>query len=499
MLIIRAMDNVPDQAIKKGDEFRLYIVDAHHHMGREGSHKNTPPGAYEFYAQLWFELQKKSETRINHDELLFEPVRIDSPIYQGQCFASKAHWDRMNHGWLVDRTIVFPFTDDYYRTDYPHSPSFQVSNDKIASWTTRAPHSTRLIGFSRIDPNDALTISEKAPIKELERAILQLGLRGLKLHPLAQLFLDEIEGQTTKTIIQKTKELGIPVLFDTRNVKTVLRIKALIDSVREDNPTLDSKNGFSVILAHCGMSPGDTRLYDVLNDPLIFADTSTLHGKDVPLLFSTAKERIGMSDDYWSQKLLFGTDYSFLSVQAIDVILHLLSRDFQGTLADTQRILGGNALQLVQKPFRTKQKSKLLSKRIVVQHEASAIGLMILKSILSSSWEIASLDYMHPPNGTWPQPKKLASGGYNGIHLDSFLATLVSQNNKAQLHLWFQSHPNDYVSCTIISTSDDLSMKSCELAVQRIDPAMMKKLSNQELLVNSEKQLISKLQAILHI
>jgi hypothetical protein len=76
MLIIRAIENIPDQAIKKGDEFRLYIVDAHHHMGREGSHKNTPPGAYEFYAQLWFELQRKSKDQKENDELLYEPIQV---------------------------------------------------------------------------------------------------------------------------------------------------------------------------------------------------------------------------------------------------------------------------------------------------------------------------------------------------------------------------------------------------------------------------------------
>jgi predicted TIM-barrel fold metal-dependent hydrolase len=497
MLIIRAMEDIPDQSIKKGDEFRLYIVDAHHHMGREGDHKNTPPGAYEFYAQLWFELQRKSKAQIDDDELLFKPVRVVAPDYQDRCFSSKPHWNRMNHGWLVDRTIAFPYTDDYFRTDYPSLASFHTSNEKIASWTTRAPHSTRLIGFARVDPHDAENISNSAPIHELEHAITQLGLRGLKLHPLAQLFIDDIESEVTKSIIRKARDLGIPVLFDTRNIKTVLRIKGLIDSIRDDDSTRGTINGFSIILAHCGMSPGDVRLHDVLNNPIIFADTSTLHGKDVPLLFKTAKDRITTYERYWSQKFLFGTDYSFLSVQALDVILYLLSREFPGTLSDIQLILGGNALQLIQKPIKTQHRSKHNPKRLLVKDKASDIGLAMLDIILASNWELASLDYMIPPNGTWPQITNLESGGHNGIYFDSYLATLISENQEEYIQVWVQKHSSDYISCSFLNSSNAISLSTCELATQRIDPKVRKELSVHESIVHSQEELISIIGAIL--
>ncbi|MGY5852908.1 MAG: hypothetical protein RTU92_05015, partial [Candidatus Thorarchaeota archaeon] len=62
MLVVRAVESQPEIGIKSGDEFQLYIVDAHHHMGREKSHRNTPSGAYDFYALLWFELQKMAKT-----------------------------------------------------------------------------------------------------------------------------------------------------------------------------------------------------------------------------------------------------------------------------------------------------------------------------------------------------------------------------------------------------------------------------------------------------
>ena len=113
MLVVRAVEDQPVRGIKKGDEFRLYIVDAHHHMGREKGHQNTPAGAYEFYAQLWFEMQKKTQSLIDEDNLLFEPVRVEASHLVSKLFQSKSNWSRLDHGWLVDRTIVFPYTDDY--------------------------------------------------------------------------------------------------------------------------------------------------------------------------------------------------------------------------------------------------------------------------------------------------------------------------------------------------------------------------------------------------
>ena len=63
MLIIRALDDDPKNGIKRGDTFQLYIVDAHHHMGKEKSHRNTPSGSYDFYASLWFEMQKLAKQK----------------------------------------------------------------------------------------------------------------------------------------------------------------------------------------------------------------------------------------------------------------------------------------------------------------------------------------------------------------------------------------------------------------------------------------------------
>ena len=492
MLVVRAVEDLPNRGIKKGDEFRLYIVDAHHHMGREKGHKNTPAGAYDFYAQLWFEIQKKSQVLNDDDSLLFEPVGVEAPDLATRLFQNKSNWARMNHGWLVDRTIVFPYTDDYSAPSSKGEPSFKVSNDKISSWTSRAPHSSRLIGFARVNPLDGSQKGNLVAVKELERAVLSLGLRGLKLHPLAQLFVDSIEKNEPREVVKRAGELGIPVIFDTRNMRTVVRIKRLVDSLRNDPECGVAMKGLRVILAHCGMAPGDSRLYEALKDPTIFAETSTLHDRDVPVLFESASDRLGASNRVWSEKILFGTDFSFLSVQAMDIILYLLSRDFPGTLADAQRVLAGNALSLVHSPFRTSMWASGQPNEFVCKDKSFTIQRELEDSIIKltakGTWDLGSLDFMIPPIGTWPEPKKKADGGFNGVDMDSYLLTLKSKEKTKELHLWVRRRPDDYVSCTVLDTQGMTRLETLENASQKIGQVLLRSISDHSQTLQSSKE-----------
>jgi predicted TIM-barrel fold metal-dependent hydrolase len=450
---------------------------------------------------LWFEIQKKTKTLIENDELLFEPVRIEAPPLVKELFTSKSSWTRLDHGWLVDRTIVFPYTDDYSTPTSKGEPSFKVSNDKIASWTSRAPHSSRLIGFARVNPLDGKSKGSILAVKELERAVLDLGLRGLKLHPLAQLFVDSIDKNEPREVVKKAGELGVPVIFDTRNIRTVVRIKRLVDSMRNDPSCGDAMKGLRVILAHCGMSPGDSRLYEALKDPAIFAETSTLHDRDVPVLFDSASERLSSSNREWSEKILFGTDFSFLSVQAMDIILHMLSRNFPGTLADTQRVLAGNILSLVHKPFRTSIGSSGPPTELICKDETHKVQRGIENSIIQlitkGSWDLESLDFMIPPIGTWPEPFSLENGGTNGVGLDSYIFTLKSKKKTRELHLWVRRRPDDYVSCTLLSTQGMIKLETLENASQKVGQVLMKSISDHSVTVNSVEDLNSHMSKLL--
>jgi predicted TIM-barrel fold metal-dependent hydrolase len=493
MLVVRAVEDQPNRGIKRGDEFSIYIVDAHHHMGREKGHKNTPTGAYEFYAQLWLEIQKRTQVLLEEDRLLFEPIGIEAPNLAAHLFRSKDSWSRLDHGWLVDRTIAFPYTDDYSIPTEKGEASFKASNDKISSWTARAPHSSRLIGFARVNPLDGYHNGSLIAVKELERAVLSLGLRGLKLHPLAQLFVDSIDKNGPREVVKRAGELGIPVIFDTRNIRTVVRIKRLVDSMRNDPDCGSAMKGLKVILAHCGMAPGDSRLYEALKDPVVFAETSTLHDKDVPVLFETANERLTSPYSEWSEKILFGTDFSFLSVQALDVILFLLSRDFQGTLTDTQRILGGNALSIVNGPYRTSTGSSGHPTEFVCRDGSFAVQRELEKKVISlisdGTWDLCSLDFMIPPIGTWPALSSRTSGGFNGVDMNSYVLTLTSKEKSRELHLWVRRRVDDYISCTLLPTQGMTRLDTLENASQKMDQVLLRSISDYSETLQSSSDL----------
>jgi predicted TIM-barrel fold metal-dependent hydrolase len=501
MLIIEALEDIPSEGVKKGDEFSLYIVDAHHHMGKEGKHRNTPATAYEFYIQLWFQLQKMAKRMLSNDELRFKPLRVEAPPLPHKLYSLKEPWQRMNHGWLVDRTVVFPYTDDYSKADFPNQASFKISNDRIAGWSTRAPHSARLIGFARVDPQDAEKGSSRLAVKELERAIKTLGLRGLKLHPLAQLFLEDIESRSTIEVVKKAGELGIPVLFDTRNIKTIESIRGLIESMRADRKCSKALNGLRIILAHCGMNPGDKRLYDILRNPLFFGETSTMHGKDIPVLFGLASERLKGLDSGWSSKIMFGTDYSFLTVQAVELIIYLLSREFPGTLTDVQRILGGNSLQLIQRPFRTDRGAKTSPKHVTfrgdVMKARAPLEDAIFSSLTTGDIDLLSLDFMLPPRDTWPNLQSRAIGGYNGVHLESVLFSILHKEKGEESHIWLRENMKEVLTFSSMGTQNSSSIVSMDIDSQSENTRLLASYRTDSIHAESIEELLSVAPSIL--
>jgi len=444
-----------------------------------------------------------AKDQLEKDSLLFEPIRVEPPSLPWKCFSLRDSWERMNNGWLVDRTIVFPYSDDYAKSSDRTTASFRLSNDKIAGWTTHAPNSTRLIGFARVDPTDGKTKSPDAAVNELNRAVNNLGLRGLKLHPLAQLFVDDIQDDITKRVVVRAGELRIPVIFDTRNIRTARKIKALVDDIRSDDSYADALRGMRIILGHSAMSPGDSLLHEIIRDPLIHAETSGLHGQDIPVLFKTAQERVGTTRGSWSEKILFGTDYSFLSMQAAEVILYLLSKSFSGTLADIQRILGGNALSLVQKPFTTDGPSGEAPRQVVFNDEdhrgLETLESLILNLVRNRQWDVASFDFMIPPRGTWPDVRPHPTGGFSGVYDNSYIITLVANKGAREVHIWVRQQSGKTSTCAIVGSRAQHTLDTTELAFQRVDPFLLSTLAEHSVQIESADRIQSVLLRLLEV
>jgi len=99
----------------------------------------------------------------------------------------------------VDRAVVFPFNE------IDPGISFSKANDFTAQAVAMYPE--RLIGFARLDPNDG-----EICLIELDRAVSELGLRGVKLHPKGQNFTSS--NSYVRKILDRAGALGVPIVFD---------------------------------------------------------------------------------------------------------------------------------------------------------------------------------------------------------------------------------------------------------------------------------------------
>ena len=249
------------------------------------------------------------------------------------------------------------------------------------------------------------------------------------------------------------------------------------------------------------MSPSDPKLFDALKEPAIFAETSTLHDLDVPALFESAQERLITRTGSWSDKIMFGTDFSFLTVQAADVITYLMSRDFSGTLVDAQKILGGNALHLIQKPFRTAARSSIAPKEIYCHDKTREVQYEFehhwLARVAEADWDLASLDFMVPPARTWPQSEPARLGAFNGVYLDSYLLAIRRGASQDVVHLWIRRRAGGLLSVSLLGAQGSVGIESLEHAAQRGNAVLSQALAGSSVLVKNAREMTAEVNSSL--
>lgn len=181
-----------------------------------------------------------------------------------------------------------------------------LTNDVVAACVERHPDA--FLGFASVDPWKG-----KAAIAELRRAVTQLGLRGLKVHPSAQAFTPN--DVRHYPLWEAAAELGIPVLFHTGTtglgagvpggggVKLGFSRPIFLDDVAADFPDL------TIVGAHPSWPWQDEMLAVAQHKSNVWIDLS------------------GWSPRKWSPELtaavlgplqdraLFGTDYPFITFQ----------------------------------------------------------------------------------------------------------------------------------------------------------------------------------------
>jgi predicted TIM-barrel fold metal-dependent hydrolase len=164
-------------------------------------------------------------------------------------------------------------------------------------------YSDQFIGFASVDPWKG-----KAAVNEMERAVKELDLRGLKLHPISQHFFPS--DQRFYPLWQKCQELGVPVLFHTGQTGVGagqpggggFKLKysqpiPYMDDVAADFPELD------IIMAHPGVPWQEEQLSVAVHKRNAYIDLSGWSPRYFrPILVQYANSLL-------QDKVLFGSDF----------------------------------------------------------------------------------------------------------------------------------------------------------------------------------------------
>lgn len=179
----------------------------------------------------------------------------------------------------------------------------RVPNEFVAKYIEGYPD--RMVGFASVDPNKG-----KVAVADLEHAVRDLGLRGLKLHPMAQGFYPS--DKRFYPLWEKCVELKIPVQFHTGTsgwgkllpggggAKLDYSNPIYLDSVAADFPELQ------IVMLHQAFPWVKVQLAVAAHKRNVYVDLSGYS----PKYFEP--ELITYMTKLIPDKFMFGSDYPFL-------------------------------------------------------------------------------------------------------------------------------------------------------------------------------------------
>ena len=178
------------------------------------------------------------------------------------------------------------------------------SNDYVAGIVQQYPE--QFMGFASVDP-----WLGKAAVLEVERSVKELGLKGLKLHPVHQAFFPN--DPRFYPLYAMCDALGIPVLFHSgfagagsglpggggMKLKYSTPIPG-IDDVAADFPSL------TVIMAHPAWPWVEEQIAVALHKANVYLDLSGWSPRFIP------EALVRETNTRLQDKVMFGSDYPFL-------------------------------------------------------------------------------------------------------------------------------------------------------------------------------------------
>ncbi len=201
-----------------------------------------------------------------------------------------------------------------------YGPIHAGSNDKLARFAKEC--GGFIEGFCTVNPNDA----EKAA-DELKRAVEELGMKGLKLHPWLQSF--SVANPNLLPVMKQAEKLRVPVLFHDGTPPYATPFQ--IGHVAELFP------GLIVILGHSGLKDlWHNSLAVALNCPRVYLCTCA-----APFLAV-----LKMVEEIGADRILYGSDARFENPVYMDYNLQKI-KCLPVSDADKEKILFRTALGIL--------------------------------------------------------------------------------------------------------------------------------------------------------
>jgi predicted TIM-barrel fold metal-dependent hydrolase len=191
--------------------------------------------------------------------------------------------DHFNAMKSVDKAIVFKIAHGKEKV-----------NDSVAEYVNL--HSQKIIGFLSVDPN------EEGSVDEVERAVTELRLKGIKLGPAYQNFHPFCDKACA--VYSKAQDLGIPIIFHLGTTP------GRWEPLEYTHPLFLEKVAIAfpelkMVVAHMGHPWILDTIVLIRKQPNIYADISALFYR--PWQFYNA---LVLCNEYGQMhKLLFGSDW----------------------------------------------------------------------------------------------------------------------------------------------------------------------------------------------
>ena len=211
----------------------------------------------------------------------------------------------MNKGG-VDKSVIFPVCYKDYRKP----------NEEIAEI---AEKDNRFVGFGRV------SMSASNVTEQVDYAVKELGLRGIKLHTM--------DGFPSRELMDRINEYRLPVLAHSGMGTSPLVYEGLIQSYPD----------VVIILAHLGFDLNWSTMFSMPMSAFylakkyrnVYLDTAAAHW--VQYIIEQAVEEVG------ADKILFGTDAPWFYPS----IMWACINDLEISDDDKQKIFGGNIARIL--------------------------------------------------------------------------------------------------------------------------------------------------------